>query len=138
MTKFSLEAFRFFNYSHDGFAKHNGGRVVIKKLYNVLSTEIVDFGVKDRFGRSLGTKVTVSQVDVIPGSLADNVWYVLAGDVSSIGARYFAVEVQAQRNERKYGAIGGTTFFGTLADAEAYITKYLNDAAKRAKKNEGK
>lgn len=90
----------------------------------------VNFGVCDRFGRMIGARVTKYEMDYLPTD-KDYGFTVTPG-------HYFMFDPAATRNGLEYGGWAGHRRFNTAADRDMAVSKYFEDAKKRAIKREGK
>lgn len=86
----------------------------------------------DRMGRRIGASATISRETWVnlPADHKGSYSTQPAGDA-------FKVDVTSTRNGEGYGASFNGQRFTTLVEAEAYLAKYMKDAAKRAGKIKG-
>lgn len=107
------------------------------KTREVAETEVIrvtrDFGVKDRFGRTIGAKVFLREVTMEAIEDACRLYY-----STMAPGHYFCMSVTATRDDVPYGAVQMRQYFTTEAERTATMEKYFAGAAKRAAKRAGK
>lgn len=94
-----------------------------------LSTERIDFGLKDKTGRALGCVAWLSEHDMV--ALPEDA---TCGYVATPG-HYFHAEVRGTRNGKAFGAITVSYTGTSREEAEAYIARRIEVARKTATKN---
>lgn len=85
----------------------------------VISNELVDFGMRDEKGRAIGARRVISRVE-----------YVAAGEGARSGYNrapgvWYVVHVQPTRDGEKYGAIGAYDYLRDRDDAELVVNVML-------------
>ena len=114
------------------------GRAPVERQFTPVSDNQVGFGFKDAKGREIGARAGILELRFVAADIRDTQYWQNVADKAIMAEVFYAVDMSAQRGGKDYGASQGYQLFATKAEAEAYIAKYLKDAAKRAAKREGK
>lgn len=114
------------------------GRTTVERVFTKISENQTDFGFKDKKGRAIGARTALLELRFVEVEVPAHHCHCYVADNAILGELFYAVDVSAQRAGEDYGAGQNYQLFATKAEAEAYIAKYLKDAAKRAAKREGK
>jgi hypothetical protein len=129
ITKFNYAAVR---------KEEINGRATVGRVFNEIAPNQVDFGFKDAKGREIGARAGLLELRFVEVEVPAHHYHCYVADKAITAELFYAVDVSAQRGGEDYGASQNYQLFATKAEAEAYIAKYLKDAAKRAAKREGK
>ena len=107
-------------------------KVLCRRLMKLATrkSDQVSFGLVDDKRRYIGMRVTVCEVEMQANP--DGV-----GGYRFVPGNYFMVDCQTTRNGIDYGASHGYEYFKTMAEAEDFAAKRIENAYNRYRKTNG-